>query len=125
MTAAAHRITVCKLEYALDLVTVVDVSIKRSVAPIQTALLAEVHTARQLADTEEFGSVNKFPFERALVHQRREGLDRPEVGVEPELLAHCEQTLLRTYLGCRIVIVARVAHGPEEDCIRLEADLVG
>ena len=70
MTAAAHRITVCKLEYALDLVTVVDVSIKRSVASVQTALLAEVHTARQLADTEEFGSVNKFPFERALVHQR-------------------------------------------------------
>ena len=115
----------CQLEDALDLGTAVDVGVIGSVAAVLASLLSEVHSTGEFPDADEICSVHELGLQRRLVGEGLECLDRTDVGVEPEFLADCEETLLWTYLGCRVIVVFRVADGSEEHCVAGHADAVG
>ena len=68
------------------------------------AAVAEVDAAGQLADDQQVGALDALALQRAGVQQRRQRLDRAQVGVQPQALAQPEQSLL----GPRRVGVGRV-----------------
>ena len=94
-------------------------------AAVASAFLAEIHSSGELTHAHEVGALDKLPLQRRLVNQGGESLHRPQVCVEPELLAHREQTLLRPDPGCGVIVVAGVADRSEEDRVAFEADAVG
>ena len=56
--------------------------------------------------------------------QRRESLDRTEVGIEAKLLAHGQKALLRPHLGGGIVVVLRITYCSKKNGVTLQADPV-
>ena len=55
----------------------------------------------------------------------RVALHGSHVSVQPELLAHGQQPLLRTYLGVGVVVVLRVTNGAEEHRVGFQAERFG
>lgn len=121
--AATLRVLESEFEDTLNLLAAVDIGIVGRIAVVAATLLAEIHTASELTDAEELGTVDELGFEWGLVDEALVGLHGAEVGVEAELLTHGEKTVLRTDLGCWVVVEARIAYRTEEDGVALEADL--
>ena len=87
-------------------------------------LLAEIHTARQLAQHHEVCPTNKFVLQRRLVQQTVEGCHWSHVGKESEFLTHGQQTCLRTDLGRWIEVVLQVTHSGKEHGVGTHTHLV-
>ena len=109
-------------EDALDLGTGVDAGVIGRVPAVLPSLLAEIHAAGEFPDAEEIGPVHEFGLQRGLVHEGLEGLHRTEVGVEPQLLADGQQSLLRPHFRRGVVVVFRVAHGAEQHGVARHAE---
>ena len=86
-------------------------------------LLAEVHAAGQFADADEVGAAHQLILQGGLVDEAVERLHGTYVGIEAQLLAHGQESLLGTHLGGGIVVELRVAHAGKEHGIGLLARL--
>jgi len=111
------------MEDALHLGTAIEVGVVGFVVAL--LLGTEVHASRQFADADEIGTADEVVLEGRLVDEAVEGLDGTDVGKEPELLAHGEETLFGAYLCGGIVVELRVADGAEENGVALHAELMG
>jgi hypothetical protein len=101
---------------AFHLVAGVDHRVEGRVAVVAPfAGLAEVHVAGEFAEKQDVGAAQDFGLDAGGVEQFVEELDGPQVGVQAEFLAHPQQALLGTHFRRGVVVVAGVAHGPEED----------
>ena len=97
----------------LDLLARVDAGVRGRV--LGPGLLAEVDPAGQLAHDQQVGALDHLALERAGVIQRRDRLDRAQVGEQAEALAQPEQALLGAGLGRVGGVPFGAADGGQQD----------
>ena len=122
MVVPAARIVEAHAQYALYFRACIVVGVVCLVVVL--ILLAEVHSAGQLAYADEVGSVNKFLAQRRHVQKTLESLHRTYVGKQAEALAHGKQTLFGAHLGRWVVVKLGVANGCEQHSVGILACLV-
>ena len=121
MAAAAAGILETDLQDALDLRAGIIVGVVRLVVVL--IFLTEIHTAGELADADEIGTLHEVLAQRRLVDEAVEGLDRADVGEQAKFLAHSQQPLLGTHLGGGVIVELGVTYGREEHCVSLHTGL--
>ena len=125
LTAAFGRIFESETTYTLDFGARVDTCVVCRESILRTALrTSEIETSRQFPHAEEVGSLNKIGTQRRAVQQRGKCGDGAQVGIQTQLLAHGQQSLLGPHLGVGGVVEARVADGAEEYGIGLHTCVV-
>ena len=92
---------------------------------IVLVFLAKVHATCELTDGNEVGPIDQLWTQRRLMQQALESLHRANVGIEAQLLAHGEQTLLWTHLSRWVIVKLRVANCREQYGICTQASLEG
>ena len=123
MLVALHGILKAHFQDAFNLRTGIHIGVVGLVVVL--ILLAEIHTARQFANADEVRTVHQFRTERRLVQEALEGLHRADIGKQPQLLAHSQQSLFGTHLGGGVIVEFRVAYCRKEHCIGILTSLIG
>ena len=121
MLLALQGVFIGHLQNALNLRTCIIVGIIGLV--IVLILLTEIHTAGEFADADEICPFDKFVFQRTLMQQALKGLDRTDVGKEAQFLTHGKQALLRTNLGCGVIVKFGITYRGKKHSISLLASL--
>ena len=122
MFSALHRIFESHLQNTFDFRTSIIVCIIRLI--IILVLFTEIHTSGQLTDTDKIGILYQLRTQRRFVDQAFECLYRTDISEKTQFLTHSQQTLLRTYLGSRIIVKFRITYGREQNSIRLFTNLI-
>ena len=110
------------LQYANNLRTGIDVSIKSLVVVL--IFLTKIHTASQLTNHHEVGTLEQFLLQRRLMQKTVECSYRTYVGEEAQLLAHSQQTRFWTHLCRRVVIIFQVAYSSKQHSVSLHTYLM-
>ena len=110
------------LEDALNLGTRIDISVEGHIVVLM--LLTKIHTACQFTNDHEIGTTQQFFLQRRLMQQAVERSYRTDVGKQSQLLAHGQQTRLRTHLQRGIIVVFQVAHGSKQHGISTHTDIM-
>ena len=85
---------------------------------------AEIDAAREFAHADEIRPAHDLCAERRTVGQRVEQRHGAQVGEQPQRLAHPQKPLLGAHLGRGVVVVLRIADGPEQHGVGGKADTV-
>ena len=85
------------------------------------ARTAKVEPAGELPQHQEVRAVHDLAFQRRGVHERGEGLHRPQVGVQAQLFAQAQQAVFGSRFR-RPDVPLGTAHRADEDGIRLLAE---
>ena len=113
------------MQNPFDLPDGVGTGVESALSVVVTALrTTEVDAAREFAHTDEIRTAHDLGPERRTVGQRIEQRHGAQVGKQSQRLAHPQQTLLGAHLGRGVVVVFRVADGPEQHGVGGEADAV-
>ena len=92
-----------------------------SVPVVLAPFLSEIHSAGELTNAQEIGSVNELGLEGRAVDQGLKGLHRTQVGIQSKTLADRQEALLRPDRRIRVIVIFRISHGAEKHRITVHA----
>ena len=84
--------------------------------------LTEVHATGKFPHADKVGMLHQFRFQWTQMQQAFKCLNGSDIGIQSELLSHCQKSLLGSYTGCGIVIESQIADSGEEHSISLFAN---